>query len=73
MMHRAHVRIVEIARVRVSAVDEGGARGIEPLARQEDARFASTAEFQLQLARRPAPRQPRADRAHAQEIEDRAP
>jgi hypothetical protein len=49
---------------------KAGARGIEPLARQEDARFASTAEFQLQLARRPAPRQPRADRAHAQEVED---
>ena len=68
-MHRADVGIVEIARMGVSAVDERRPRGIEPLARQQDARFAAAAEFELELAGGSAPRQARTDCAHAQEIE----
>ena len=51
------MRIVEVARVRVSAVDEGRACSVETITREQDSAAARTTHFQLQPTHRPAPRQ----------------
>jgi len=69
VMHRADMRIVEVAGVGVGAIDESGPARIEAISRQEQAAAAGSSQLQGEPARGHAPRQRSPDGDHPQQIE----
>jgi hypothetical protein len=71
MMHRANVRIIEIARVSVSSVDECSSGWIQTIAVQQNGASTVSAECERKTPDSLAPRQRCPDSYHPKKIEDK--